>query len=171
MRRESFGHTNVPECMLPLMIITLARETNVKAVLPFAMYRYITQPLQSILDGNLNWEDKRACIIARLEFSSRLRSNIFGFLLGRTGDDATADCQSRSRCTQEKLALLNMKEDSLSSGSKGPLDYVMDWKDVGRRLCRPCTIAFKTNFELARLEFWDELPKLLGLPLDCYRWI
>lgn len=168
LRRESFAATSLSPDVLPVAIIKLARETKVHAVLPFAMYRYSTQPLDELLDGDLDWEDKRACIIARQEFNNHLRGNVFGFLLGRGGEDAFSDCQSRTLCALERLAFLNMREDAFSSGNKGPLDYEPNWDNVGNNLCRPCTIAFKTSFDLARQDFWDELPMLLGLPRHSY---
>jgi hypothetical protein len=162
--RRSFTITNLPPDKLPFAIVRLARETDVRVVLPFALYRCSTQPLQTLLDGDIDWEDKRACLIARQELHNRLRSSVFGFLIGRTSKNASLPCQTPTRCKLEQLDFLSRCETSFAGWKKGPIDYEVDWQAVSKRFCIPCIIVFRASFERARQDLWNSLPALFGLP-------
>jgi len=162
--RRSLTTTNLSPAKLPFAIVRLAREADVCAVLPFALYCCSTQPLQYLLDGDIDWEDKKACLVARQELHNRLRTSIFGFLLGRNNKDAPIHCKSPTKCKQERLAFLSRNESSFASWKKGPIEYEVDWQAVSKLFCISCTVMFRVTFERARQDIWNGLPALFGLP-------
>lgn len=157
----------------PLLVVLLARETNLSELLPAALFSCswvtdindILAGVTSSVDGShveLCWEDKKACLRARPRLLAVQRTRIFGFLLG----NVTTDCQSSGSCDSGRLKWLRHREQKLAGGAipQHPFVAKFKWDGFGKDVCHSCLTASQSSFDSARQALWDDLPSFFDLP-------
>jgi hypothetical protein len=153
----------------PLAVLCLAREVDIPILLPAAMYGCVTSALEILLDGatlhdgshvELDWRDKRSCIVARSRLSDALLGRIFNFLLW----PSPSGCSTAANCTIGRMKhLCRFQTRSLTMGGPRPLSkrFLKGFQDD---VCGFCYSTAQTSFVGARRALWDDLPGIFGLP-------
>jgi hypothetical protein len=153
----------------PLAVLCLAREVDIPILLPAAMYGCATSAFEILLDGatlrdgshiELDWRDKRSCIVARSCLSDALLGRIFNFLLCSppSGCSNWVTCAVGKLKHLRKLQAKSLKMAGLHVLSKRFLNGFE--KDV----CDSCYSTSHASFVAARRALWDDLPSIFGLP-------
>ncbi|EPQ53785.1 hypothetical protein GLOTRDRAFT_131117 [Gloeophyllum trabeum ATCC 11539] len=146
-------------------ILRLARDTDIRALIPAAMLACCSNSLETIMDGlSLSADDVETCILGRERILEAWRSKIFserqlvssgpGFVLSR-----------HIPCDSARLRWL-YREDVWE------MAFGYDWFDPLRKeypslvpgMCAACQKAFSTGFDRARAQIWADLPGYFGLP-------
>jgi len=154
-------------------IVRLARENNIRALLPAALYQCCENPLEVILDGipqpdttptRLSPEDEEICILGRERIVEAFRSRLFserqlvssgpGFLASR-----------HVPCDSARLRWL-YKDDiwEMAFGYDWFKPLQKECPTLGPGVCPTCQKAFVATFERARALIWENLPGYFGLP-------
>ena len=153
----------------PLAVYCLAREVDIPIILPAALYGCATSAFEILLDGvtlrddshiELNWRDKRTCIVARSRLSDVLLGRIFKFLL----DHRPPGCSTAANCTAGRMKhLRKLQAKSLTMAGPRPLSkrFLKGFEDD---VCDCCYAASQASFVAARRALWDDLPSIFGLP-------
>jgi len=149
----------------PFLVLQLARKFDIPAMLPAAMYCCACTPdIKSLCDGitsidgshiELDWEDKRSCLLARQKLYDAQRIRLFGCLL---------DLPTCARCDSGKLEYLRrLEHKSIQSGFPYPFQQKFDLS-FDQAVCKECYNRSFSSFSAARQELWDDLPSLFDLP-------
>ncbi|TFK49216.1 hypothetical protein OE88DRAFT_399240 [Heliocybe sulcata] len=154
-------------------VLRLAREINVRALIPAALYQCCENPLEVILDGihqpdggttRLSPEDEEICILGRERIVEAFRARLFsesqlvssgpGFLASR-----------HVPCDSARLRWLYKDE-------VWEMAFGYDWFKplhtecpiLGPGVCPSCQNAFAATFHRTRSFIWENLPGYFGLP-------
>ncbi|KAJ7490854.1 hypothetical protein FB451DRAFT_1079609 [Mycena latifolia] len=73
-------------------------------------------------------------------------------------------CASPMRCALERLQIIKNSRWLARARASIPLDAWDDW-DVLRNVCQTCLLLLQRTHTEARQLFWDQLPKMYGLPV------
>jgi hypothetical protein len=153
----------------PFAVLQLARENNLASIVPAVMYCCAGTPdIENILDGmascdgshiELNWGDKRSCLMARQRLIDAGRSQIFGFLR-RSMDPAS--CRGRTVCDSGRLKWLLLVE--RRNSPTNPFGRKFDWDAFQDDVCESCINASQLQYQAARRQLWEDLPGFFDLP-------
>ncbi|KAJ7069643.1 hypothetical protein C8F01DRAFT_1113467 [Mycena amicta] len=165
----------------PLHVLTLAREVNVRIVVPSAIYFLSLYELHDILRADhpkltkIEHPARPSSVLApndikdyTLMFQKRL-DIIFDFVRTVCGKhQLIAACQSPEACTGGFQRLTSRLNHSWIART-GPLHYmsqaVADLTGRGKLgVCKPCLQAFTQEVAVLRERTWNELPSVVGLP-------
>lgn len=162
----------------PLHVLNLARENDVRIVVPSALYFLSLYPLADIISGDhpklnvrhpsrpsseLTAEDMQAYT---LMFQHRLQL-LLDFIRKKCGARSPADdCRGKLQCKKSFGQLSNRLAREWATRT-GPIHFMTqaveelaEFQDV----CAPCRAAFKRDVQQTREEAWDSLPLAIGLP-------
>jgi hypothetical protein len=152
----------------PFAVVRLAREIDIPILLPAAMYGCVISPIEKILDGatlldgsslELDWRDKRSCIIARTRLSNALLTRTFKFLCY-----PPSDCSTLERCAIGRLKHLRRLQIACFD-MPGPHPLTQRFlKRFEKDVCDCCYTVSHASFVAARPALWDDLPGIFGLP-------
>jgi hypothetical protein len=151
----------------PFLVLQLANDLDIPAILPAAMYCCACTPnIESLLDGiisidgshiELDWKDKRSCLLARQQLYDAQRMRLFESLLVDHGCGAH-ECDSGRLEYMRRLELKN-----IHTGCPCAFQLKFDTSFV-EAVCGECYDRFFSSFLAARQGLWDDLPSLFGLP-------
>ncbi|KAH9950657.1 hypothetical protein B0H21DRAFT_503581 [Amylocystis lapponica] len=163
----------------PLHVLNLARETNVRIVVPSALYFLSLYPLRDILEGNhpklkvehpsrpssqLSAEDIKDYTLL---FQHRI-DLIMTFVRTDCGwRSASANCKNDEGVCAKAFARLSSKLSRAWQTRTGPLHFMVQAMDElagDSMVCTPCRRSFREDVYAAREKIWKELPGLIGLP-------
>jgi hypothetical protein len=152
----------------PFAAVRLAREIDIPIILPAAMYGCARSAIERILDGitlpdgssiDLDWRDKRSCIIARTRLSDAILMRTFKFL-----DHHPSGCSTLARCAIGRLKHLR-KLQAKFFNTPGPRPLTKRFlKGFEKDVCDCCYTTSHASFVAARQALWDDLPGIFGLP-------
>ncbi|KAJ7472847.1 hypothetical protein FB451DRAFT_303593 [Mycena latifolia] len=147
--------------------VTLARESNLRSVLPCAYYRVLLSSSPTgIFDGldrgggtlaTLSPIDQRRCSVGRAAIQKAQWDT--GNTLGWIQDAEERDCNDVFACRSEKSSLLRRM---VVKGSILALPPVSSLDSLD--LCRVCMESAKTKMAAGRQKMWDALPTFFELP-------
>lgn len=162
----------------PLHVLNLARETDVRVVVPSALYFLSLYPLSDVISGEhpklnvqhpsrpsstLTAEDLQAYT---LMFQHRIQL-LLDFIRRVCGIRSPADdCRNKAQCKKcfSQLANRLAREWAIRTGPlhfmTQAVDELSDFQDV----CSPCRSAFKKDVKEMRDEAWQSLPVAIGFP-------
>nr|GAT60117.1 predicted protein [Mycena chlorophos] len=160
----------------PLHVLNLAREVNVRIVVPSALYFLSLYQLDDILRADhpkltvshpsrpsSDLHDVREYT---LMFQKRM-DLILSFVRSFCGErKPLPSCQSSTACAHG-FARLTSRLGRSWIVRTGPLHYMVqavgDLRDKGE-VCKPCLQAFTSDVTALRERTWNELPGVVGLP-------
>ncbi|KAF7346545.1 BTB domain-containing protein [Mycena sanguinolenta] len=164
----------------PLHVVSLAREVNVRIILPSAIYFLSLYPLEDLLRGDhpkliVEHPSRPSSVLSpadlrdyTLMFQHRL-DTILHFVRAFCGKrTALQACPSPSACSHGFAKLSSRLSRSWITRT-GPLHYmsqaVFDLAEDSRgSVCGLCRRAFAQDVATLREKVWSELPSILGLP-------
>lgn len=80
---------------------------------------------------------------------------------------ASPHCRNKQRCRSSLRAFEKEHRDSIGAPEDAAalLDdgWILVWADL-ELCCRTCTNYFRKEYRNRRLEIWDQLPQIFGLP-------
>jgi hypothetical protein len=151
----------------PLVVLQLAREANVPAILTAAMYCVTTCSVEDIFDGvmlngvrtTLSDADRRTSLVARQTLITAKRRSIAAFL--RAGNDVTA-CITPNACNTGRLQAFFTNKDGVEGCD--PLWDRFDWDEYTSNVCSACLAASRASYKSARTALWADLPSIFNFP-------
>jgi hypothetical protein len=164
----------------PLHVVNLAREVNVRIILPASVYFMSLYPLEDLLRGDhpkltVEHPSRPSSILSpedirdyTLMFQKRL-DIILNFVRSFCGTRAAlSTCQTAPACTRGFARLSSRLSRSWITRT-GPLHYMSQAvsdlsEDPKGSVCGPCRRAFTQEVAVLREKTWNELPSVLGLP-------
>ncbi|KAJ7245038.1 hypothetical protein B0H12DRAFT_1203528 [Mycena haematopus] len=164
----------------PLHVISLAREVNVRIVLPSAVYFLSLYPLEDLLRADhpkliVEHPSRPSSVLSpsdlrdyTLMFQNRL-DTILHFVRTFCGKwTVSQTCSTASACAHG-FAKLSSRLNRSWITRTGPLHYmsqaVFDLsEDSKKTVCGPCRRAFAQDVAALREKVWNELPSILSLP-------
>ena len=162
----------------PLHVLHLARQTDVRILMPFALYFLSTYPLNDLLRGdhpklhtpaterysnNLTPQD-----LQEYTLMYQYRINIMLDFVRRVCNNRkpTPGCTGDRAC-QKAFATLALRMSTEWVARTGPLHYMVQGMDelaTYPNACASCRKAFRQDVNGAREELWKGLPTAVGLP-------
>lgn len=162
----------------PLHVLNLAREVDVKIIVPSAFYFLSLYPLVDILHADhakltLKHPSKPSSILSQSDvqhytvmFQHRLQV-ILDFVRQFCGERAVSPvCSSPISCSRGFYRLSSQLSRSWVIRT-GPLHYMMQavhQVNYDSAVCDVCRTSFQRDVIQLRCEIWDSLPSLVGLP-------
>ncbi|KAJ7796170.1 hypothetical protein B0H14DRAFT_3114545 [Mycena olivaceomarginata] len=164
----------------PLHVVSLAREVNVRIILPSAAYFLSLYPLEDLLRGdhpklNVPHPSRPSSVLSpsdlrdyTLMFQKRL-DIILDFVRSFCGKrTALRTCSTAAACTHG-FARLSSRLGRSWITRTGPLHYMSQAvselsADHKGGVCGPCRQAFAQDVAIMREKIWNELPSIIGLP-------
>ncbi|EMD39921.1 hypothetical protein CERSUDRAFT_46377 [Gelatoporia subvermispora B] len=164
----------------PLHVLNLARETNVRVIVPSVLYFLSGYPLADILRGD---HQK-----LRIKHPSRPSSQLapediqdytlmYQHRLQITLDFIRDQCRGREQAHAEEVAPPNCQKEFARLSNQlyqfwtlrtGPLHYMVQAVELAMaedsRICTRCRRAFRDEVIALREKIWQELPQIVGLP-------
>jgi hypothetical protein len=116
---------------------------------------------------DLDWPDKRLCIVARTKLRSEFRMRSLAFLQ-RASQIMPPHCELQGNCTTGASRLLAMLDGVHATTDLGfPLDEApLMWIVTSAKrnlLCPSCMSDLDVSFRRVREELWDKLPSFFDL--------
>ncbi|KAF7365044.1 BTB domain-containing protein [Mycena venus] len=164
--------------MHPLHVVSLAREVNVRVILPSAYYFLSLYPLEGLEEHpklTVEHPSRPSSVLSpsdlrnyTLMFQKRL-DIILNFVRSVCGTrSALSTCSTSVACTRGFARLSSRLSRSWITRT-GPLHYmsqaVLDLtEDPKGGVCGPCRLSFAQDVAALREKTWNELPSILGLP-------
>ncbi|KAJ7195430.1 hypothetical protein GGX14DRAFT_376932 [Mycena pura] len=164
----------------PLHVLNLAKEANVRIIIPSAVYFLSLYTLEDLLRGDhpkltkVEHPSRPSSVLSpsdikdyTMMFQKRL-DLILDFVRSFCGTRTpSTSCSRVQACTQEFKRLTSRLSRSWVTRT-GPLHYmsqaVSDLMVNSRGPCDACRRAFVQDVTALREKTWNELPSLLGLP-------
>ncbi|KAJ7505144.1 hypothetical protein B0H11DRAFT_2154061 [Mycena galericulata] len=164
----------------PLMVVALAREVNVRVILPSAIYFLSLYPLEDLLRADhpklmVQHPSRPASVLSpadmrdyTLMFQKRL-DVILNFVRSFCGTRvAPKTCPTGPACSRGFARLTSRLSRSWIART-GPLHYMSQAvtdlaEDPKASVCGQCRRAFAQEVAALRETTWNELPAILGLP-------
>ncbi|KAJ6621861.1 hypothetical protein B0H10DRAFT_2346449 [Mycena sp. CBHHK59/15] len=164
----------------PLLVLNLAREVNIRIIVPSAVYFLSLYPLEDLLRADhpkllIEHPSRPSSVLSpsdikdyTLMFQKRLDiilDFVRSFCATRTG---LRTCATTAACTRGFSRLSSRLSRSWITRT-GPLHYMSQAvgdvsEDPKSTVCGPCRRAFAQDVAALREKIWDELPSILGLP-------
>ncbi|KAF8172001.1 hypothetical protein K438DRAFT_1772961 [Mycena galopus ATCC 62051] len=162
----------------PLHVVSLAREVNVRIILPSAIYFLSLYPLEDLLRGDhpkliVEHPSRPSSVLSpsdlrdyTLMFQKRL--DVILLFVRTFCGKRTVTCSTTPACTHGFARLSSRLSRSWITRT-GPLHYmsqaVADLSDGPKgTVCGSCRRAFAQDVAALREQVWNELPSILGLP-------
>lgn len=162
----------------PLHVLNLAREVNVRIIVPSALYFLSVYPLSDLLRGDhpklmVDHPSKPSSTLFTsdikdytLLFQHRL-DIILNFVRHFCGErQAASNCTNAKTCTRGFSRLTSRLSRSWMSRT-GPLHYMVQAVNelsMDPSICFACQRLFRQEVAVLREEIWQGLPAVLGLP-------
>ncbi|KAJ7612069.1 hypothetical protein FB45DRAFT_843338 [Roridomyces roridus] len=158
--------------------IQLAREVDAPWILPVAFYllshrltQKSTMTLMEVIRGNLgndatshlSTQDQESFLYGHIRQTQFLTTSILGCF---SEPVKILDCKWPVRCLEGRLSAVNSVRETFSAFPSMPLDVwgEDDWEEFAQRLCPSCLAFLRVKHQDTRREFWDDLPRMYGLP-------
>ncbi|RDB26512.1 hypothetical protein Hypma_005667 [Hypsizygus marmoreus] len=152
-----------PKASSIMRAISLAQETNVPLILPYASYllartsaprRFLSHSPSS----HLSWHQKTICLVGRALLRNAELSLTHSFLIAF---QVSPRCLSPDQCSNSRGPLLEWA--MLESAGRGPepLRPWDRWERLG--VCNECVADAKRKHERGREEVWERLPDFFDL--------
>ncbi|KAI0051159.1 hypothetical protein FA95DRAFT_1485982 [Auriscalpium vulgare] len=163
----------------PLHVLNLAREVNIRIVVPSALYFLSIYSLDSILRGDhpkltVKHPSRPSSQLALHDVSDytlmyQHRINvILDFIRHTCGERVIGEhCQSPPKQCARVFSRLTANIHQSFTPRTGPfhnMGQAMQWIDDDVSICGPCQRAFRRDVTDLREKLWDELPSVVGLP-------
>jgi len=162
----------------PLLVLNLARETDVNCIVPSVLYFLSLYPLCDIMKGDhpklvVNHPSRPSTSLASsdlllytLMFQHRLQliSNFIRQFCGTRS--AEPPCRDLSTCGKGFSRLISQMHRSWSLRT-GPLHFISQATQQIQNdptICAICRADFCAEASKVRQQIWDELPKIVDLP-------
>ena len=164
----------------PLHVLNLARSTDVRILIPSALYFLSLYPLTDLLKGDhpklqVSHPSRPSSDITMqnlqdytLMFQHRVEL-LLGFVRGTCGNRTNATyCKNGLQCMKTFARLSNVMSRGWVSRS-GPVHFMIQAQEqllstFSSDVCEPCRTAFCADVSKAREEAWQNLPSVVGLP-------
>ncbi|KAK7064947.1 BTB domain-containing protein [Favolaschia claudopus] len=147
--------------------VLLARELSFDWILPVAFYQICEiVPESHMLSGPYELKDKVRLVTACRILEGSATSNFLQFLW--PGEGNVSGCSSPARCREAKFHARQLAEEYRERIPNAfpalPLRIweVRDWVHVA--VCQTCLAFMKREHQLAKQNFWDNLPAMFDLP-------
>ncbi|KAL0961251.1 hypothetical protein HGRIS_006213 [Hohenbuehelia grisea] len=163
----------------PLHVLNLARETNVRSVVPSCIYFLSLYRLDDILSGDhpklqvehpsrpssvLTLEDIR---LYTLMFQRRIDINVEFFRQFCGKRNACAQCtNAKETCRRGFSKLTRHLSDSwnVRTSALHWMNQAVEYLETLNLVCYSCYAAFSRDVKALRESTWEELPSYIGLP-------
>jgi len=161
----------------PLHVLNLVRETNVRIVVPSALYFLSLYPLEDLLRGDhpklvVDHPSRPSSSLSvtdikdyTLMFQRRI-DIILDFVRRICGDRPTPTCATAKACARGFARLAGRLSRSWMIRT-GPIHYMLQALhelSEDPTVCEACRRSFRQDVLSFREEKWKELPSILGLP-------
>ncbi|OCH85590.1 hypothetical protein OBBRIDRAFT_821473 [Obba rivulosa] len=164
----------------PLHVLNLARETNVRVIIPSALYFLSGYPLADILRG----DHRKLQVKHPSRPSSQLSPEdikdytlMYQHRLQATLDFIRYQCRAREQAHADEVAPPNCEKEFARLSNKlyqywtlrtAPLHYMVQAIELvmaeDSRICTRCRRAFRDEVIASRQKIWNGLPEVVGLP-------
>ncbi|KAK1234695.1 hypothetical protein PQX77_002092 [Marasmius sp. AFHP31] len=144
-----------------MLLIRLARETNVPTILPYLFYCIARlSPARILKDdpNDISWRDKTIARIGRERLRHAEMSMSHSFLLGFV---PSPNCKTISLCSAARGPHTAWHSLDGSGKSANPLKEFGKWKDLN--VCEECVELCKKMHEEGRTAVWNCLPALFEM--------
>jgi len=166
-----------------ILLANCAREHNILAVLPAALFKCCLRPWSDVVDDIcLNRDNFRAIMLAKPVLDHRFHTQTFKFLrensrertIGCTSTAYRICCNQRAmfRDTLESVPMLDsidilsrhLVEDMLAKLKTRTTTRTTSHLMISTEgYCAACSTADRKSFEIERVKLWEELPEIFGL--------
>jgi hypothetical protein len=162
----------------PLHVLNLAREVNIRIVVPSALYFLSIYSLKQLLGGEhpklqskhpsrpsnqLSLHD-----VSQYTLMYQHRINmILDFIRNTCGErNVDANCRAPKECRRVFSRLASNINQSFTprTGPFHNMAQAMQWIDDDDTICGPCKRGFRRDVMALRARLWEELPSVIGLP-------
>ncbi|KAJ7611817.1 hypothetical protein FB45DRAFT_1065830 [Roridomyces roridus] len=153
--------------------IQLAREVDAPWILPTAFsrlsHRLTKATSMSLVDmthggaTGLSTQDQKSFVHGHIQQVQFAAIDILGCF---TDPVEIPNCSSAVRCLKGRLSAVNTVRQAASDYPSLPL-FVWgedDWEEFREIFCPTCLASLQATNRAKRQEFWDDLPKMYGLP-------
>jgi hypothetical protein len=157
-----------------IFLIQLVREVNALWILPAAFYGLagiFTAAAAEIFDdsvyngvpGELSTEDRKCFVIGHYLQTTRAQEEILRFLYCPLN---IVGCVNSSCHPLRLKAMDRIRRKRPISGNYSHLSLWLSrhWNELLGGICSVCMISLKQTHQEARQKFWDDLPRMYGLP-------
>ncbi|KAI9512411.1 hypothetical protein F5148DRAFT_1163101 [Russula earlei] len=162
----------------PLHVLNLAREVNIRIVIPSVLYFLSIYSLRQLLScehpklqhenpsrpsNQLSLHDVSEYT---LMYQYRLKI-ILDFIRITCGERKTdVNCRALKECRKVFARLASNINQSFTprTGPFHNMAQAMQWIDDDDTICGPCKRAFRRDVTALRTRLWEELPSVVGLP-------
>lgn len=140
--------------------ISLARETHVYEVLPYAYYCVARMSMKRLMkerEGDIGWKDKCQCMVGRerLRWAEMSVSHSFLLVFQRASSCHTLTC-AHTRGPHAEWHILE------AAKSPNPLRGFTRWGQLN--VCKECEVHCQTAHLNGRKDVWKRLPSFFDLP-------
>ncbi|KAI0061694.1 hypothetical protein BV25DRAFT_1907920 [Artomyces pyxidatus] len=162
----------------PLHVLNLAREVNIRIVVPSALYFLSIYSLDNILRADhpkltVEHPSRPSSQLSVHDISDytlmyQHRINVILDFIRNTCDGRVVDahCQGPKQCGRVFSRLTYYINQSFTprTGPFHNMGQAMQWIDDDPTICNPCQRAFRRDVSALRTKLWKELPSVIGLP-------
>ena len=162
----------------PLHVLNLAREVNMRIVVPSVLYFLSIYSLKQLLSGDhpklQNGHPSRPSNqlsvhdVSQYTLMYQHRINmILDFIRNTCGERAVdINCRAPKECRRVFSRLSSNINQSFTprTGPFHNMAQAMHWIDDDDTICGPCQRAFRRDVTALRMRLWEELPSVVGLP-------
>ncbi|KAF5329150.1 hypothetical protein D9611_013173 [Ephemerocybe angulata] len=140
--------------------VTLAKETNVPTILPYAYYCVARMSMKRLMkerEGDLGWKEKCLCMVGRerLRWAEMSVSHSFLLVFQRSSTCTTLTC-AHTRGPHAEWHLLE------AGKSPNPLRAFVRWPQLN--VCKDCEVYCQGVHLAGRRDVWKRLPSFFDLP-------
>ncbi|KAI0269833.1 hypothetical protein BC834DRAFT_922656 [Gloeopeniophorella convolvens] len=163
----------------PLHVLNLAREVNIRIVIPSVLYFLSIYSLKQLLRGDhpklqIEHPSRPSSQLLTHDVSEytlmyQHRINMILEFIRHTCGERLVDmnCQGAPKVCQRVFSRLTFNINQSFTPRTGPfhnMAQAMQWVDDDNTICGPCQRAFRRDVTALRERLWEELPSVVGLP-------
>jgi hypothetical protein len=144
--------------------LDLARKVGALCAIPAIMLRMSFGGLDEHLLANLGPGDRSSMLMGMSKLWSRTLLHVYGWFF-----QAAPDCPSPEYCLKKRINVLRDLENSTVQDTLCPSMSYPYWYDgllqhEDDYICKACESAADKCYDKGKLELWEELPSIFGLP-------
>lgn len=153
-------------------LVILSRRTGLLSILPWALYECTEYSTDKILNGIKNSDGSSLCLSPQDQtaclagFHNAIRTQAqttLGWI--KYPDTLSPSCSTPEHCGRARERMggrLVTPSDPLITRPLWIYEAADEW--IPEDICRACYVVAHASYTAGRIEFWDRLPAMFGLP-------